>query len=400
MSLFIFALILAAPAFADDGDLVSIELLDTTSTGKIDVVEITVEYAVETAAEVHFPTSEAAAIAAFTVTDNTTSEEVTIDSITFESGDGAVAVFRLVLDESDANLSYDTSADALDVDYDGSGEELAIRDGSSDNPVSVASFSGVTNDDGAGPAIVSARTLSTTTFEIVFSEEVDFSTIADGNLEFENTETTGYESIAVADLDPASDSDTYVVTVTDEFAVDEATATVRFSGAGVIEDLVGNNNTQTAEVTIADGIAPTVTGLSVDLALVTLSNNEIEVEVTFSEAMDDTVVPVITFSAGGAWDATGPGNWSVGDTVYTRSFEAPVGLEADDVNVTVNAAADAAGNVMSEHIEPDQFDIDTLAPTVLSATTGDVDGNGRIDRIIVVYSEPVVDAGYNAVAVS
>jgi len=258
----IFALVLASPALADDGDLVSIELLDTNSNGQIDVAEITVEYAVATAGQIAHATDEGTTIARFTVTDDTTGQPVTITGISFVSGDGTVAVFRLALDESDGDLSYDTSATAVDVAYDDAAGDLLIEEAGGANSVAVAAFSVVANDDGAGPA----TTLTTTTFEIVFSETVDYSTIADGDLEFENTASTGYVSIAAADLDPTSDADTYTVTVTDAFDVDETTATVRFSGAGVVDDLAPISNTQTAAVTIADGIAPTAS-LTVDLAL-------------------------------------------------------------------------------------------------------------------------------------
>jgi PGF-pre-PGF domain-containing protein len=387
------ALVSVNAANADDGDVTTITLLDTNSNGKIDEVHITVDYSFGTAVQIDHAVGIEETISKFTVT-NSTDGVLTIDTIEFVSGDATTAVFKLVLNESDPGLSYDTSATAISVAYDGSEDDLKITQAEGANPINVGSFSGLPNTDEAGPVIVSARTLTTTTFEIVFSEVVDFSTIADDELEFENLATTGYASIASADLNPDANSATYIITVTDAFGVDEDDATVRFSGAGVINDLVGNSNTQTAAVTIADGVAPTVTGLTVDLLVVSVSDDTIEVVVTFSEVMNNAVVPVITFSAG-TWSLVGPGVWSVGDTVYTQSFTITDAVVASDVDVIVNGGVDLAGNVMSQHTAADEFDIDTVPPDVSGISISPSSGFVKVgDSVTVTITAD--SAGYSA----
>ena len=171
---------------AADGDLNAeggISLKDTNSNGKIDEVHITVDYAVATADAISHATDEAATISKFTVTDAGTDSPVTVGSIAFvnDSGDGEIAIFKLVLDESDTDLSVDTSGTALDVSYDATDSDLKITDGST--PVSVATIaSDVTEKDGAAPIAVSSAykdiDLNGTVdrIDVTYSEDIESST--------------------------------------------------------------------------------------------------------------------------------------------------------------------------------------------------------------------------------
>jgi len=144
-------------AKAADGDLnvAGIVLKDTNANGKIDEVQITVDYAAGTANAISHAANLAATISKFTVTDTTTGNPVAVSSIDFVSGNGTVAVFKLVLSEADADLSVNTSATALNVVYDATGSDLKITNGIT--PVNVAAIaSSVVEKDGAAPVAMSA----------------------------------------------------------------------------------------------------------------------------------------------------------------------------------------------------------------------------------------------------
>ena len=132
-----------------DGELKAtdgIVLSDTDTNGKIDKVQISINYAVATADAIAHETDEVTTKSKFTITDIGATTSVDITSIDFVSGDGTIAIFELVLDE--ANV---TSATALDVTYDGSGSDLKITTGTEGEQgfesVVVASFSNVVEDD-------------------------------------------------------------------------------------------------------------------------------------------------------------------------------------------------------------------------------------------------------------
>ncbi|MDF1497918.1 MAG: SH3 domain-containing protein [Patescibacteria group bacterium] len=177
---------------AADGDLNStggILLKDTNSNGKIDEVHITVDYAVASASAIDHATDEATTIGKFIVTDSTSSNAVTISSISFVSGDGIIAIFKLVLDETDTDLSANTSGTALNVVYNATDSDLKITNGTTS--VSVASItSDVEEKDGAHPIILTAKDQNGTSLDgatnisldaniiITFSEQMDITTIS------------------------------------------------------------------------------------------------------------------------------------------------------------------------------------------------------------------------------
>ncbi|MCK5259594.1 MAG: Ig-like domain-containing protein, partial [Candidatus Omnitrophica bacterium] len=87
------------------------------------------------------------------------------------------------------------------------------------------------------------------------------------------------------------------------------------------------------------------------------------VTITYNETMDAGVDPVISFAGNvGAITTQGNGAWSVGNTVWTESFDVTdANEETPTVTVTSSAAEDLTGNAEGASTE-DTFEIDTLAP--------------------------------------
>lgn len=118
--------------------------------------------------------------------------------------------------------------------------------------------------------------------------------------------------------------------------------TVRVDGA---TDLVGNVQTQAnwANNFSIDTLNPTVTGLVASPTWVVNNVSEFTVTVTYSEPMDPSPDPTITFApdvaASPATLSFSAGAWSVGDTVYTATYtviDQDVDLGGIQIDVTAS----------------------------------------------------------------
>jgi hypothetical protein len=119
-----------------------------------------------------------------------------------------------------------------------------------------------------------------------------------------------------------------------------------------------------------DATPPMVTNIIVSDTLINEADDggTFDVTVTFSEAMDTSATPIISFIPDMASTLTSPsGSWSVGNTVYTVSYTiVDADVETDAVDVSVSGAQDLVGNLQDPDptIVTDLFDVDTIAPTV------------------------------------
>lgn len=117
-----------------------------------------------------------------------------------------------------------------------------------------AGFGPANATDGAGPAIASASTTTTTTVTVTLSEPVDDATIVAGDFTFSGFATAGANTTAAGfSTGGTADDDTIVLTLAATIGSSE-TGSVAFTGAGVVDDLSANGNTQTGAVGVADGI--------------------------------------------------------------------------------------------------------------------------------------------------
>ena len=119
---------------------------------------------------------------------------------------------------------------------------------------------------------------------------------------------------------------------------------------------------------------------------------------SFNEPMAVATTPVITFTqvVADTLGLTG-GVWSVGNTVYTTSYDIDVASqELDNVVAATTAAKDVAGNPQNPDASAAAartFDVDTVNPTVVSITVDQVlisdSDAGFTFHPTIVYSEPM-----------
>jgi len=108
--------------------------------------------------------------------------------------------------------------------------------------------------DRAGPAIISARTYTTTMVQITFSENVNDATIAGNDFVFSGFATAGANAPGAGFDTEVTPNDNIVLIALAAVIDTDETGNVNLSAVGAVQDGIGNNSTQTALVAVSDGI--------------------------------------------------------------------------------------------------------------------------------------------------
>ncbi|RKQ94128.1 uncharacterized protein DUF1573 [Maricaulis maris] len=159
--------------------------------------------------------------------------------------------------------------------------------------------------------------------------------------------------------------------------------------ANSAQDAAGNGNTAAAQFTVgADLNLPELASLVVSDADLRLEDvgGSVTLTATFSEAMDPSLAPEFSFSPDvSATLSLDGGAFSAGDTVYTATFSvADGGQMVTDVDATVSAAADVAGNALPDSPVADLFSVEmrrgslSVAVAITGATDGVFDFSGDL----------------------
>jgi len=161
---------------------------------------------------------------------------------------------------------------------------------------------------------------------------------------------------------------------------------------------VTGTGSSTFEVTPPPDTTPPTVTITVSDALITdadVGPNNFQVIATFSEAMDTSVIPSITFTPDvGTTLSFASGAFSAGNTVYTANYNVvDANVQVTGVDVSVGGAKDVAGNFQSPNptTTADLFNIDTEnppAPDTADVTVTEVEAKsinvGRNYRIASV----------------
>jgi len=143
-----------------------------------------------------------------------------------------------------------------------------------------------------------------------------------------------------------------------------------------------------------DNTPPTVSSLTVSDTLISDADagSLFWVNITFSEAMDTSVAPTVTFGPSVSTTLTNAqGTWA-SSTVYRVNYTiADAGVDVDNIDVNVTSAKDVAGNTMTAYNGADKFSIDTQNPT-LSYAVLDADNDGTNYTYIDVHFSEDLDA--------
>ena len=168
------------------------------------------------------------------------------------------------------------------------------------------------------------------------------------------------------------------------------------------QDIAGNiqvaqTNTNYIDIDTQNPLISSVDASPTLIADADAGTGTFTVTIDFSEPMDQTVAPTLTFSpAVGTTlilDATSA--W-LNNTTYVARYDVADGnVDHDSVTIDVTGAQDAAGNAQQDYTPEHEFDIDTLNPTITSITSTTPDGyyaSGSIN-VTVSFSELVILTG-------
>ena len=194
---------------------------------------------------------------------------------------------------------------------------------------------------------------------------------SDNALMYNGTMETGVSAVELF-LDGSSIGDAILNTGSLIWALDKSGTTLTdaiYALTTQATDVAGNVSSvsSTTSITI-DTQAPVVSSITTDTNPIFMGDLTQEVVITYSEPMDTTDTPVITFGTSTNFTA-GAGVWSAGDTVYTITYTHDATAEEVALE-TISLAAglkDKAGNTETTGATS-SFGIDTelpLAPTTV-----------------------------------
>ncbi|MBN2736796.1 MAG: hypothetical protein JXR70_07420, partial [Spirochaetales bacterium] len=242
---------------------------------------------------------------------------------------------------------------------------------SASSGIRAQSFIGETSIDGAGPVILSARTIDTTHIEITLSE-----TILNSQFQTGDFTLNGLSGGVISDFndDTPTNDDTLLITITPAFLLSD-TGDINFSSAGAVLDSAGNGNVGSLPaVTIEGGIMPLIQEVrTADLN----SDGYLDaVRVQFSKPMDDSTLNPAGFTIGGT-AATGindlSGTEAVDNNILYLNFDyTAFYFDTGAVPKLSYVAATGGFLDMSAYALADVIDLDSVdgaAPRIVSAQT-------------------------------
>jgi PGF-pre-PGF domain-containing protein len=296
-----------------------------------------------------------------TLADGVDVNESSIAASDFSLSNGSISSISVAESGTDATVTITLAAavdtDSLDVSIAGS-----VADG--DGNALTSGTKTVSGMDGVGPSLASVSRVDDTTISLNVTDgvDVDESSIAAGDFSLSNGSVG---SVAVSEFGTNA-----TVTITLAAAIPDNETDVTISGS--IADTTGNTlTTGTATVSGMDGVAPTVSNLSV--------SNPADLNVSIAFDTDEQLANV-TVTVSGAESAT-LSRENLTETADGNGYEYDVtysGRANGTYTVTVTDAVDTKGN-NATHVSNATSATDATAPT---ADAGDdTTANPGNDRI-------------------
>lgn len=306
----------------------------------------------------------------------------------------AISGNTVTLDVSDSNtgdtddtVSFDVTYDTTGISSEATGVNVPIT-ASTESASNSGTFDFV---DTTAPSLSSATTVqagalsgnSVSKIDVTFTETgsgLDSNTIAASDFSVGGTtiNSDGADSATVS-------GNTVTLTYDDSTPQINTGDTPDVNVVSSISDDAGNSLTSGTAVTPSDGISPVVTNVQFSQSPITDSTTDQTVTVTYSETMDNTANPTITFSDSITKSTASTSGWSdtnVASDTFARTFTVDDSQDATGVTATVDSAQDDApsNNVQTSFTSSGTtFDVDRVNPTVTQAaitTTISSDSNG------------------------
>ncbi|MCP6717999.1 MAG: DUF5011 domain-containing protein [Patescibacteria group bacterium] len=165
----------------------------------------------------------------------------------------------------------------------------------------------------------------------------------------------------------------------------------------VVADLAGNTASDESDVDFRiDSIKPETSLITPNLTQITdvdAGFGTFTVTINYNEAMDQTSVPIITFTpeVSSTLSFNNGGSW-LNSNIYEFTYDVTdASIEVVDVDISVSGATDVAGNIQVDGNLSNAFDIDALNPIIVSAIANPNPAKAGDVVITVLFSE-IMDA--------
>jgi hypothetical protein len=154
--------------------------------------------------------------------------------------------------------------------------------------------------DKAGPAILSAQTKTRTTVELTFSEAMSDASLAGSDFVFSGFTTSGANASGASVSTGSTANDAVAVVTLAATIGGNETGFVKYSAAGRTADLAANMNSQTATITVADGVPAVAIITARETVDSSPYNGKIDrIRLVFSDSMNDATVVAGEFTVAG-----------------------------------------------------------------------------------------------------
>ncbi|PCI29969.1 hypothetical protein COB55_01150 [Candidatus Wolfebacteria bacterium] len=302
-----------------------------------------------------------------------------IDDSTFSAGDftlGGDTVTSIVTgtpddDTFDILVSGGVSGtEVKEVTYtQGTGADLV------GNLLAAISNGTITEVDAANPVLLSMETVSTTTIDLTFSEDLDGTTVTNADFSVDGHTLDG-------DNDASETEDGVVrLTVTSPFGTGDTPAvTYSDSASNGVKDLAVSANTApgVGPTTPNDGVVPTISSSK--------TTSTTAILVTLSEAMSAVDKDDFTVASNSISSVT----FSAGNTTATFNLGTPIGTGDTPQVSTISSPANTKDNSSNINViqgAVNSTPTDEIAPTVTSATSSSDPAKDGVITVTVVFSE-------------
>ncbi len=132
------------------------------------------------------------------------------------------------------------------------------------------------------------------------------------------------------------------------------------------ETFRGESNSTSGTFEVYDDIPPSVISLTVSDNLLTEADvgNTFTITIDYSEPMDTSIAPTISFNPTTNALTSCSGSWIDSDTYQYSCSIADSDEEISGIDISVSGAKDTSGNVQEDYTESDAFSVDMQGPSV------------------------------------
>jgi hypothetical protein len=230
--------------------------------------------------------------------------------------------------------------------------------------------------------------------QLVFSSNISDATVNPADFTIDGVAATGYDTGSTA-----NDNSIYIIFAERALPDTGATPSVRFIGVNTLQDGASNFlPTDAAGVNAVDRAPPII--MSCGTRDLNVDGYIDAVYITFSENVKDSTINSANFAISGGvtlnvFSSTTNGDTADNNVIYL-TYTDSILTTSQTPNITYNPGSLAdLNNILLLSYGP-AASTDTAPPIITARETADLDGDGYIDAMYIIFSENIDDSTVNA----